>query len=137
MSLDGHGFYIALPNTAAAAVLARKQLMCFIEHFRLHRNVVVDIEAVVGEALANAVEHGYRRHGTIRAEASLTENYLEASVSDDGPGFFLHGLVSIDHPPAYSPRGYGLFLIRTLADELEFRNDGKTVWFRKYFRGEE
>lgn len=135
---DGHSFHIALPNTAAGAVHARKQLIRFIEHFRLHREIIADIEAVVGEALANAAEHGYKNHGTIRVEASLTEDYLEASVSDDGPGFFLHGPISAEHPPAHSPRGYGLFLMRTLVDELEFRNDGKTVWFRKRLRaGEE
>jgi hypothetical protein len=42
--------------------------------------------------------------------------------------------VSVSHPPAHSPRGYGLFLIRTLVEELEFRDDGKTVWFRKRIR---
>ena len=128
---DGHGFHISLPNTAAGASHARKQFIRFIEHFRLSTELVDDIEVVVGEALANAAEHGYKHHGTIRVEASLTKEYLEASISDDGPGFFLRGPISVDHPPAHSPRGYGLFLIRALVDELEFRNDGKTIWFRK------
>ncbi len=128
---DGHGLRLALPNTAAGASHARKQFIRFVEHFRLPAELVADIEAVIGEALANAAEHGYKRHGTIRIEGSITDDYLEASVSDDGPGFFARGPVSLDHPPAHSPRGYGLFLIRTLVDELEFRNDGKTIWFRK------
>ncbi len=128
---DGHGFHISLPNTAAAASHARRQFIRFIEHFRVSADLVADIEAVVGEALANAAEHGHKNHGTIRVEGTLTKGYLEASISDDGPGFFLRGPVSADHPPAHSPRGYGLFLIRTLVDELEFRNDGRTVWFRK------
>jgi anti-sigma regulatory factor (Ser/Thr protein kinase) len=133
LSSGGHSFHISLPNTAAGASHARKQFVRFIEHFRLRTEVVADIEAVIGEALANAAEHGYKRHGTIRVEALLTEEYLEASVSDDGSGFFLRGPISVDHPPSHSPRGYGLFLIRALVDELEFRNDGKTVWFRKRF----
>ena len=130
---DGHVFHISLRNTAAGASHARKQFIRFIEHHRLRREVVADIEAVVGEALANAAEHGYKRNGTIRIEALLTEEYLEASVSDDGPGFFLRGPVPVDHPPANSPRGYGIFLMRALVEKLEFRNDGKTVWFRKQF----
>lgn len=133
MGSGGHVFHISLPNTAAGASQARKQFIRFIEHFRLGSALIADIEAVVGEALANAAEHGYKRHGTIRIEAHLTEAYLEASVSDDGPGFFLRGPISTD-PPAQAPRGYGLFLIRTLVDELEIRNDGKTIWFRKRFR---
>ena len=128
---DGHGFHISLPNSAAAASHARKQFIRFIEHFRLSAELVADIEAALGEALANAAEHGYKHRGTIRVEARLTEAYLEATISDDGPGFFLRGPIAVDHPPANSPRGFGLFLIRALVDELEFRDNGKTVWFLK------
>lgn len=130
---NGRTFHLSLPNTTAGAAHARKQFMRFIECFQLRARIVGDIEAVVGEALANAAEHGYRNHGTIRVDASVTEDDLEASISDDGPGFLLKGPISVDHPPAHSPRGYGLFLIRTLVDELEFRNNGKTVWFKKRF----
>ena len=128
---QGHGFHISLPNTAAGASHARKQFIRFLDHFRLPGETAADIETVVGEALANAAEHGHTRYGTIRVDALLTEEYLEATISDDGPGFFQRGPISADHPPAHSPRGYGLFLIRALVAELEFRNDGKTVWFRK------
>jgi anti-sigma regulatory factor (Ser/Thr protein kinase) len=130
---DSHAFHISLPNTASGAVHARKQFIRFIEHFQLDSELVADMQAVIGEALANAAEHGYKRHGTIRVEAVLTGEYLEASVSDNGPGFLLRRPISVDHLPALSPRGYGLFLIRTLVDELEFRDDGKTVWFKKRF----
>jgi anti-sigma regulatory factor (Ser/Thr protein kinase) len=129
---EGHVFRLTLPNTAAGASHARKQFVRFIEHFRLSVALVADVEAVIGEALANAAEHGYKRHGVICLEALLTEEYLEASVSDDGPGFFLRGPISVDHPPAHSPRGYGLFLMRALVEELEFRDNGKTVWVRKH-----
>ena len=130
---DGHAFHISLPNTASGAVHARKQFIKFLEHFRLDAHIVDDIQAAIGEALANAAEHGFRLHGTIRVEAVITDDYLDASVSDNGPGFFARGPVPVDCPPANSPRGFGLFLIQALVDELEFRNDGKTVWFRKRF----
>jgi anti-sigma regulatory factor (Ser/Thr protein kinase) len=135
---DGHSFHMAIPNTAAGAAHVRKQFIRFVQRFNLRPDVAADLEAAVGEALANAAEHGYRRHGTIRVNALVTNDRLEASISDDGPGFFLRGPVSAEQPPPHSPRGYGLFLIRTLVDELEFRDDGKTVWFRKRLRtGEE
>jgi anti-sigma regulatory factor (Ser/Thr protein kinase) len=130
---EGHGFHIALPNTAGGASQARKQLIDFIRHFSLDRQIVADIEVDVGEALANAAEHGYKLRGTIVVDAWLSEDCLEWTVSDDGPGFFLRGPISVDHPVALSPRGYGLFMMQALVDELEFRNDGKTVWFRKRF----
>jgi serine/threonine-protein kinase RsbW len=132
----GYRYYESIPNTAAGASHVRKQFVRFIERFGLESEIVADIQAAIGEALANAAEHGYRRHGRICVEALITEDYLETSVSDDGPGFLLRGPISAEHPQANSPRGYGLFLIRTLVEELEFRNDGKTIWFRKRIRPE-
>lgn len=131
---DDHRFCISIPNTAAGASHTRKQFIRFIRHFRLRTEVVADVEAVIGEALANAAEHGYKLNGNIRLEVLLTDAYLEASVSDDGPGFFLRDTISAHPPPGHSPRGYGLFLIRMLVEELEFRDGGRTVWFRKYLQ---
>lgn len=131
---EDHRFHIAFPNTAAGTTEARYQMVGFIRAFRLPPEFVADVEVVVGEALANAAEHGYRARGTIIIDAKLTEQYLEATVADDGPGFFHRGPRPLQHPPAYSPRGYGTFLMHALADQLEFRNDGRTVWFRMRVR---
>lgn len=133
---EGYGFHIAFPNTAAGASKARRQFIAFVQHFRLEQHFVRDMEAAVGEALANAAEHGYKVCGTIRVEARLTPDCLEALVSDDGPGFSLRP-VSTQRPAVNSPRGYGLFLMQTLVDELEVRDDGRAVWFRKYLQPDE
>ena len=125
-------FYTSLPNTLAGAAHARMQFMRFIEDVGLSVELVADIQVVIGEALAHAAQQGYVRHGTIRLEAVLTEEYLEASVSDDVPGYSSRGPMPVEQQP-HSSRPYGLFLIWTLVDELEFRNDGKTIWFRKRF----
>ena len=127
---EGHHFEISLPNTPACAAYARKQLIGFAKQLDLDAEIIIDLETAVGEALANAAEHGRRPGGTIRLEAWLTDLGLEAAVSDDGPGF-APGTISEDHPAALAPRGYGLFLMQALMDEVEFRNDGKTVWFLK------
>lgn len=127
---DGPRYVIRLPNTPAAASLARQQFLQFVKHLRLGREFIADIEIAVGEALSNAAEHGHRLHGTIRIEASLTDVGMEIVVSDDGPGF-LPSPRAAEHPGAMSPRGYGIFLMRSVVDEVEFRDDGKTVWFLK------
>jgi anti-sigma regulatory factor (Ser/Thr protein kinase) len=128
---DGRRFYATLPNTALGAVRARKKFLRFISSFGVRGDLQGDIEIVIGEALANAAEHGYKHRGIICVEALLTDEHLEASITDDGPGFLLRGPISAEHPPAHSPRGFGLFLMQALVEELEFRNDGRTVWFRK------
>lgn len=46
-----------------------------------------DIKTAVSEAVTNAVIHGYQnREGTILIEASVEENVLSVTVSDDGIG---------------------------------------------------
>lgn len=129
---DPHRFEIVLPNSPAAAVLARRQLVAFIKHLGLKRAFIADFESAVGEALANAVEHGNANQGSLRVEVRLTEAGIEATVSDNGSGFSPR-LNAVERPKAMSPRGYGLFLIQALVDAVEFRDGGKTVWFSKHF----
>lgn len=124
---------IELPNTRAAAAQARKRLVQFMRRLQIDDAVIADIETAAGEALANAAEHGYTPAGTIRLEARMTETGLEVLISDDGPGFASRP-ISADHPQALALRGYGLFLIHTLVDAVEFRKGGKTLWFLKRCR---
>lgn len=121
---------IALPNTPGGAKLARKQFVQFAKHLRLGREFIADVEIAIGEALANAAEHGHKLHGTIRVNARVTDLGMEIVVSDDGVGF-LPGPGQGEHPGVWSPRGYGIFLMRNVVDEIEFRDNGKTVRFLK------
>ena len=130
--LDDHRFEMTLPNTPAGAALARRQVMRFVEHVCVDRAFISDLETAVGEALANAAEHGHRPDGRLHVQARLTGDGIEVEVTDDGRGFAPR-LCAVEHPPALAPRGYGLFLIRAMVDEIEFRDNGRTVWFRKCF----
>ncbi len=127
-----HHFEMTLPNTPAGAALARRQLVRFVEHVCLNRGAVGDLETAIGEALANAAEHGYRSGGRIHVTAHLTGDGIEIEVSDDGRGFAPR-VVPVDHPPALAPRGYGIFLMRAMVDEVDFADDGRTVRFLKRF----
>jgi anti-sigma regulatory factor (Ser/Thr protein kinase) len=122
-------FEIALPNSPAAATLARRQLMAFIRHLRVDAPTTADLHTAVGEALANAAEHGGRLHGRLAVSAEVNGPDLEITISDNGPGFSPPMLRTV--PDALAPRGYGLYLIQSVTDEFQFRDGGRTVWFRK------
>jgi anti-sigma regulatory factor (Ser/Thr protein kinase) len=127
---ESHRFAMSIPNTPAGASLARKHVMGFIKHLSPDSATIAEFETVVGEALANAAEHGYRPGGTIRLEAVHTDGWIETTVSDDGSGFS-RAPHDAERPEVLSPRGYGLFLVKTLTDAFEYRDGGTSIWFRK------
>jgi anti-sigma regulatory factor (Ser/Thr protein kinase) len=82
-----------------------------------------DFEMVLGEALANAVEHG--GGSTIAVSCEVREAKLVAVIEDRGPGFVWQG--SPQPPRDGAIRGYGLFIMHVLSDELDILEDGRKV----------
>jgi anti-sigma regulatory factor (Ser/Thr protein kinase) len=90
-----------------------------------------DLRLAVSEASANAIE-AYARQGRAGAPITLavvaTPGTIEVEIHDEAGGFDPAGLVP--HPPVEAPerlhheRGLGVPLMRTLADEVEFRSEG-------------
>ena len=103
-----------------------------------------DLRLAVSEAAANAVE-AYGRQGrpgapvVLRLAAAPGEIVVE--LSDQAGGFDPEGLVP--HPPVEAPerlhheRGLGVPLMRTLADEVEFRVEGGGTTVRLVLRERE
>jgi anti-sigma regulatory factor (Ser/Thr protein kinase) len=100
-----------------------------------------DLRLAVSEASANAIE-AYARQG--RAGAPITlglvarPGSIEVEIHDEAGGFDPDGLVP--HPPVEAPerlhheRGLGVPLMRTLADEVEFRSEGGGTTVRLVLR---
>tara|TARA_Y100000766_G_scaffold142228_1_gene122319 strand:+ start:3126 stop:3569 length:444 start_codon:yes stop_codon:yes gene_type:complete len=82
------------------------------------------------EAVNNAIHHGNKSNPN--KEVSITYNsdgpLLSFTIKDDGPGFDFDNLPDPTDPQNIEkPHGRGVFLMRNLADEIEFNNDGATV----------
>lgn len=81
-----------------------------------------------GEAIANAVEHGA---GDVFVELVHESDRYGLRVLDEGAGLAGDGLASASLPDdPLAPRGRGLFLMRTLADEVAASRGGVELWFR-------
>ena len=96
---------------ATASAVARKM------DFSLDR--VEDLKTAVGEAVANAIEHGNQLHVGTKVLIMLTieEKSLALNVVDQGhkpiPPLPLNPVARADN------RGWGMFLIKNLVDEVE------------------
>lgn len=100
------------------------------EKYELTDDVYGNIMIAVIESVNNAILHGNQtdKQKNVRLSASLLEGEIVFSISDEGTGFDYKNL-----PDPTSPEnvekvgGRGIFLMKNLADEIQFKNDGRTV----------
>ncbi|HEU4718674.1 MAG TPA: ATP-binding protein [Bacteroidia bacterium] len=89
-----------------------------------------NILVAVTEAVNNAMQHGnrYDPQKNVNLNVSATDNALMFSISDQGPGFDYNNLPDPTNPENLEkPNGRGVFLMRHLADKVEFSDNGKSV----------
>lgn len=82
------------------------------------------------EAVNNAVRHGNLndRHKIVRVEISKSNRTLRCIISDEGPGFDYENVPDPTTPENIENEGgRGVFLMRQLADNVEFTDNGSTV----------
>lgn len=116
---------VRLPVVPEAAARARESL--WEVHGSVGPIVFEDLRLLVSELVTNSLRHaGLSRRDEIRLRVFLTNRTVRVEVCDEGPGFTPH-----DQPPSlYQQSGWGLFLVRQLADRWGVRRDRNTcVWF--------
>jgi anti-sigma regulatory factor (Ser/Thr protein kinase) len=125
-------FRARFPCTYRSVVEARRGLIAYIRSYGFADPVLADIECAIGEALANAAEHGFRDGTTFDVVARTDGDCLIVDVQDDGPGF-PHAAAPMDaQPPASgSPRGFGIYIMRSLMDEIAYSDRGRRITLKK------
>jgi len=89
------------------------------------------LRVLLAEALSNAILRGNQQDPTkqvwIRAE--LYPEWIRLGVRDEGDGFDPAQVPSPTAPAAVEwESGRGLFIIKHLADRVEFNDRGNTIW---------
>lgn len=91
-----------------------------------------DIMLALSEAVTNAIRHGssQQRNATVDIEVEVTTDSVSLKVSDNGSGFDPDTLPDpTQEQNLFIPNGRGVYLIRTLADDVrfDFNEEGTTV----------
>lgn len=116
---------IMLPNVLGYERIAMACSAAFAQLQGLSPDRIEDLKTIVAEAATNAMQHGNggrtEAHVAIRLER--TPNAIAVTVTDEGRGFEN----TIREPDIErimndqeDPIGFGLFLIRNLADEVSY-----------------
>lgn len=82
------------------------------------------------EAVNNAIVHGNKLDGdkTVNLKYIVEDHILKILIEDQGPGFDYDNLPDPTAPENIEkPHGRGVFLMRNLADNCEFLDDGRIV----------
>lgn len=107
--------------------LARKSIAGFASVCGFTEDEVADIRLASGEALSNAVEHGRgARSSGFSVACSYDDDLLTVEIRDSGSGFVSPVEVGTIEPDDRG-RGFGIFLMRRLMDDVSFARNGTAV----------
>ncbi len=89
------------------------------------------LRMLLAESISNSILFGAAGNPErrVRIEARVNAERIRLEVTDDGPGFDPSEVPDPTLPDGLErPIGRGLFLIRHLADQVEFNDRGNTIW---------
>jgi serine/threonine-protein kinase RsbW len=116
----------SLPRGLGAVRQARLALIAFAAQCGFTDGILDDVESAVGEALANAAEHGDASGFDVIATFENAQLIVE--VKDHGRGFDCGAALERPNTPdATGSRGFGIFLMRTLMDEVAYSDCGSRI----------
>ena len=103
---------------------ASEKVIEFLEAFSLDDTVKNRLQTAVAEATMNAMEHGnqYREDLPVRIRVTKSDAQINIRIHDFGQGIAQIEMVTPDLDSKLageqSPRGWGLFLIQNMVDEM-------------------
>ena len=119
----------SVPSEPGKERLAMETVAQAVRDLNIRGENLERLKTAVAEATMNAMEHGnhYRAELPVLIEVSASDTQLSVKITDEGSG-----------PPAFhaetpdleaklegmqSPRGWGLFLIKNMVDDMEVTGD--------------
>jgi len=117
---------LALKNELSELAKLNHTLADFCERHSLPEAVLFAMKLALEEIVTNAISHGFtdRREHRIIVRLSLEHSVLRAEVEDEGPAFNPLEMALPDTRQPLEERsvgGLGIYLVRTLMDEVAYR----------------
>jgi serine/threonine-protein kinase RsbW len=110
--------------------LVEKLVNSICETYKIGEDHYGNILVAITEAVNNAIQHGNKANPNKNIDISYisNENNLRFSVKDEGEGFNFAQLPDPTNPENIEkPNGRGVFLMKHLADKVQFEDNGSKV----------
>jgi serine/threonine-protein kinase RsbW len=110
--------------------LVEKLIDNVCDEFKVHEDHYGNILIALTEAVNNAIHHGNKLDPSKNISVSFQhlEEKLQFVVADEGEGFDYDNLPDPTDPANIEkPNGRGIFLMKNLADEISFEEEGRKV----------
>lgn len=107
------------------------------EKYNLDEDIYGNIMIAVTEAVNNAIKHGNSgdKSKNVFLSLFLEDSVLKFQIKDEGKGFDYENLPDPTAPENLEkPGGRGIFLMKNLADEVQFKNQGSEVEISFYMQ---
>ncbi len=121
---------IDFPSTAENIHLVEQMIDSVCEEQQVAEDHYGNILIAMTEAVNNAIHHGNGLNPNKKTSVSFDRNekQLKFTVTDEGVGFDYENLPDPTAPENLEkPNGRGIFLMKNLADEINFEDEGRKV----------
>lgn len=119
-----------LASSTDSIMLVEKMLQELCAPYYINEDIYGNMLVALTEAVTNAIQHGNKfdaaKNVTVSCEG--INDGVKFTITDQGPGFDPNAVPDPTAPENLEkPNGRGVFLMRHLADNVGFADDGRTV----------
>lgn len=119
-----------LPSKIESLIEVEKIVDSLKETYNIPDEIYGNILVALSEATNNAIKHGNKLDSTKQITFIFTpeERSFVFIIIDEGNGFDYENIPDPTHPDNLDkPEGRGVFIMKNLADEVEFIDNGKEI----------
>ncbi len=112
-------FDLCLPRDEASVPVVRHLCRDALSMLGVKKDCLSDIEIAVTEACSNVLNHAAGTESEYAVSVEVSALQCDIRIKDTGGGFD-HGATGLESSVLSAEGGRGIFLMRTLVDELRF-----------------
>ncbi len=121
---------VNIPSELGYEKVAMESAAAVAKIMGFHQNKIDDLKTAISEACTNAIEHGNRlqKDTMVMVTLKMRKKSLEVNVKDQGGGVrkkIINPKIEDQINGFKDMRGWGMFLIKNLVDEVEYKERSK------------